>query len=71
MKFNDGGGEVMVMFRTIRQTAAAGILSEHRLRKLHKEGKLPGIYAGNRFLVDQSALEEFLHGESIKSCGTE
>ena len=57
----------MVMFRTIRQTAANGILSEYRLRKMLKEGKLPGIYVGNRFLVDQSALEAMLHAEAGKN----
>ncbi len=59
------------LFRTIRQTAAVGILNEHRLRKMHKEGKLPGIYSGNRFLVDQSALEQLLHNEAIKNCESE
>ena len=55
------------MFRTIRQTAENGILSEYRLRKMLKEGRRPGIYAGNRFLVDQAALEDMLHVESMKN----
>lgn len=57
----------MEMFRTIRQTAANGMLTEHRLRKMLKEGKLPGVYSGNRFLVDQSALEAYLHNEATKN----
>lgn len=59
----------MPMFMTIRQTAANGILSEHRLRKMQREGKLPGFFVGNRFLVDQEELKSFLHNESLKSVG--
>ena len=60
----------MAMFRTIRQTASDGILSEHRLRQMQKEGKLPGFYVGNRFLVDQEELEAFLHREATKNMCT-
>ena len=67
MKINNVGGEKMAMFRTIRQTASDGILTEHRLRKMQKDGKLPGIFVGNRFLIDQDALIEMLHEESAKS----
>ena len=51
-------------FKTIRQTAATGILSEHRLRLLVAEGKCPGIRTGNRFLVNVTALAEMLDRES-------
>lgn len=53
-------------FKTIRQTAALGMLSEHRLRLLQKQGKLPGIQTGNRFLVNVAALAELLDAESRK-----
>lgn len=43
-------------FLTIRQTAATGILSEYHLRLLEKQGKLPGIYSGNRFKVNFDML---------------
>lgn len=56
----------MPEFKTIRQTAATGILSEHRLRLLVAEGKCPGIKTGNRFLVNISALAEMLDAESRK-----
>ena len=54
----------MPIFKTIRQTAATGLLSEHRLRLLVASGKCPGIYSGNRFLVNTTALAEQLDKES-------
>lgn len=50
----------MPTFKTIRQTAATGILSEHRLRILVAKGECPGIKTGNRFLVNVEALAEML-----------
>ena len=61
----------MVMFRTIRQTASAGMLNEHRLRQMHKESRLPGFYVGNRFMVDQMELEKMLHVESNREVATD
>jgi hypothetical protein len=61
----------MVMFRTIRQTAANGLLNEHRLRQMHKESRLPGFYSGNRFMVDQIELEKMLHSESARTVNAE
>ena len=54
----------MPEFKTIRQTAATGLLSEHRIRILVAEGKCPGIKTGNRFLVNVAALAEQLDRES-------
>lgn len=56
----------MAEFKTIRQTAATGILSEHRLRIMVAEGRCPGIKTGNRFLINVSALAEMLDEESRK-----
>ena len=53
----------MPIFKTIRQTAATGLLSEHRLRVLVAKGECPGIYTGNRFLVNTTALSEQLENE--------
>ena len=50
----------MVDFRTIRQTAATGLISEHRLRLMVAAGTCPGIQTGNRFMVNVGALEELL-----------
>ena len=57
----------MPTFKTIRQTAATGVLSEHRLRLMRKQGILPGIQCGNRFLVNVEALVEMLNAESRKT----
>ena len=54
----------MPTMKTIRQTAALGVLTEHRLRILLKQGRLPGVYCGNRFLVDVDALMEWLERQS-------
>lgn len=57
----------MINFKTVRQTAALGILPEHRIRLLVAAGRCPGIKAGNRFLVNVDALAEMLEAESRKS----
>lgn len=44
------------VFLTIRQTAATRILPEFRLRTMCAEGKLPGFYAGKKFMVNFPAL---------------
>ena len=51
-------------FCTIRAAAARGYLSEHHLRLLLAQGKLPGIYSGNRFKVNMRLLAEQLDKES-------
>ena len=65
-EFRNNFERVMILatMRTIRQVAALGILSEHYLRIRQRQGKLPGIFAGNRFLVDVDALSEMLRAES-------
>ena len=57
----------MPEFTTIRQTAATGILPEHRIRLMVAAGQCPGIKTGNRFLVNVSALAEMLDAESRKT----
>ena len=52
-------------FCSIRQ-AATGILPEHHLRLLLAQGKLPGIYSGNRFKVNMRLLAEQLDKESTE-----
>lgn len=41
---------------TIREIAKTGLLSEHALRLLLKEGKLPDIYVGNKALINYDRL---------------
>ena len=50
--------------QTIRQTAKLGILSEYNLRLRLAQGRLPGVYAGNRFMVNVPMLERQLDAES-------
>lgn len=45
---------------TIRQAAATGILPEHAIRQLVKEGKIPHIKCGNRVLINLDKLVEQL-----------
>ena len=54
----------MPEFKTIRETAKTGLISEHFLRLLVAEGKCPGIRTGNRFLVNVPALAEMLDRQS-------
>lgn len=53
-------------FLTIRETAATGVLSEHHLRLMQRRGKLPGIFAGTRFLVNYHLLLEQLDKASME-----
>lgn len=55
---------IVPKFKTIRQTAATGIMTEHYLRLMVAEGRCPGIYSGNRFLVNVEALSELLDKQS-------
>ena len=57
----------MPTFRTIRQTAAMGILPEYRLRLMQKQNRLPGIQTGNRFMVHIEELVELLNNQSRKA----
>lgn len=59
----------MANFKTIRQAAAMGLMSEHYLRLLVAQGRCPGIRSGNRFLVNVDALAEQLDAESRRNCG--
>lgn len=48
------------IFQTIREVARSGLASEHFIRLLVAQGRCPGIYSGNRFLVHVEALKEYL-----------
>lgn len=58
----------MPTFKTIRQAAAMGLMTEHYLRLLVAQWKCPGIRSGNRFLVNVDALAEQLDTESRQNC---
>lgn len=54
----------MATFKTIRQTAARGTAPENYIRRLVACGMCPGVYSGNRFLVNVEALEEMMDKQS-------
>lgn len=49
------------VFKSIRETAKTGILPESLLRQMQKQGKLPGIKSGVKFLVNYTMLLEILN----------
>ena len=51
-------------FMTIRETAQTGILSEHSLRLLQKQGRIPFIMVGTKCLINYPLLLEQLNKES-------
>ena len=57
--------EKQTRFLTIRQCAATGILPEHALRLLSKQGKLPQITIGNRVLINYNKLVEKLNSTLV------
>lgn len=57
-----------VRYLTIRQTAARGPIPEGLLRQMGKQGRLPGVRSGNRFLVNYGLLLEQLEAESRQNC---
>ncbi len=57
----------MTDFKTIRETAKTGILSEHYLRLLVAQKKAPGIQVGNRFLINYPLLVEQLNVASSQA----
>ena len=55
----------MAEFKTIRETAATGLISEHYLRLMVKRGECPGIQNGTRFLINFEKLVEKLDRQSV------
>lgn len=58
-----------IRFMTVRQTARTGLISEYRLRLLVAQGKVPGVYSGNRFMVNYDLLVDLLNAQSMKNAG--
>lgn len=48
-------------FLSIRAIAETGLLTEHTLRLMEKQGKLPCIYAGRKCLVNFDRLVQQLN----------
>ena len=53
-----------VPFQDMKQTAKSLGLSYYYIRQLKRDGKLPGIYNGNIFLVNVPLLLESLNASS-------
>lgn len=45
---------------TIREIARTGLLSEHALRLLTKQGKLPALYINSKCLLDYNTVVEYI-----------
>ena len=54
-------------FKTIRGTAATGLLPESTIRRMVADGTCPGVTVGNRFMVNVELLEELLEEKSINN----
>ena len=52
-------------FPSIREAARRGPVSEYLLRLWLKQGKLPGIYSGRKFLVNYEKLIEQLNDGAV------
>ena len=51
-----GHEKEMKPFMSIKATAKAVGIGEQFLRKMHRDGELPGFYTGNKFNVDVASL---------------
>jgi len=53
-------------FMSIRETSRTGLLPEALLRRMVKQGKVPGVYSGKRFLVNYDRLCDCLNDMSFE-----
>ena len=51
------------MFKTIRQVARYLEIPESLVRRLVAQGLCPGLYSGNRFLVNVDGLKQYLDAQ--------
>lgn len=59
--------ETIPRMMTIRAVAATGVLPEHALRMMARQGQLPCIYIGKKCLVNYDQLLAYLHTQSQHS----
>ena len=64
-------GIAMPTYRTIRQAAKQIDFPENRIRVMVKQGACPGVYSGNRFMVNIDALVEQLDAQSRRNSKVE
>jgi hypothetical protein len=56
-------------FLSIRETAKAGVISEHHLRQMVAQGQAPGFYVGSHFRVNVPMLIDKLDKMSAVNGG--
>jgi len=54
-----------IKFVSIRNAAKIGPLSEYALRQMLAENRLPGIYVGQKFLINYPLLLRQLENDSL------
>ena len=59
----------MAEYKTIRQVAESGLISEHYLRGMVAREECPGFRSGNRFLINVELLKEKLNELSRREAG--
>ena len=53
----------LTVFKTIRQVARYLEIPESLVRRLVAQGLCPGLYSGNRFLVNVDGLKQYLDAQ--------
>lgn len=51
----------------IKEAAKEQGLTDYQLRRMAKEGKVPYLMSGSRYIFDLDLLEEYLRNEAMKN----
>ena len=58
-----------VTMMTVRELARTGILTEHAIRLMVKQNKLPVLYIGKKALINYEKTVEMLQSLTVKQYG--
>lgn len=61
--------ENKVTMMTVRELARTGILTEHAIRLMVKQNKLPVLYIGKKALINYEKTVEMLQSLTVKQYG--
>lgn len=61
--------ETKVTMMTVRELAKTGILTEHAIRLMLKQNKLPVLYIGKKALINYEKTVEMLQSLTVKQYG--
>lgn len=61
--------ENKVTMMTVRELAKTGILTEHAIRLMVKQNKLPVLYIGKKALINYEKTVEMLQSLTVKQYG--